>query len=249
MRPNERPRDELRAITIQPGFTSLPQGSVLMHCGKTMVLCTAMVEEKVPAFMKGSGEGWVTAEYSLLPGSTDTRSSREASKGKITGRTSEIQRLIGRSLRAVVDKKALGERTLWLDCDVLQADGGTRTTAITGSFIALCLALWKLRERGLISVFPVMDYLAAISVGMVNGQILLDLEYEEDAAADVDMNVVMTGSGKYVEIQGTAEAAPFSRSELDAMLALAETGIGRLITLQRGVLGEEVHRAIVDRQS
>ena len=247
MRPNKREPEELRGVEIQTHFTENPQGSVLIRCGQTMVLCTAMVEEKVPPFLKGSGQGWLTAEYSLLPGSTDTRTSREVSKGKVTGRTSEIQRLIGRSLRAVIDMKALGERTIWLDCDVLQADGGTRTTSVTGSFIALCLALRKLEEQGLIGVFPVKDYLAAVSVGIVAEQVLLDLEYVEDSAADVDMNVVMTGAGDFVELQGTAEAVPYNRKQLDAMLALAETGIRQLMALQREALGEEIHRAIIDR--
>ncbi|MDO4539760.1 MAG: ribonuclease PH [Syntrophomonadaceae bacterium] len=248
-RPHDRKADELRAVTIQPGFTVNPQGSVLMTCGRTMVLCTAMVEDKTPSFLKGTGEGWVTAEYSLLPASTDTRSPREASRGKITGRTSEIQRLIGRSLRAVVDMTALGERTIWLDCDVLQADGGTRTAAITGAFVALCLAAWELKQQGVIRDFPVRDYLAAVSVGILQATPLLDLEYVEDSVADVDMNIVMTGAGKYVEIQGTAEAAPFDRAELDALLALGEAGIRRLMELQRAALGEEIHHAIIDCQS
>jgi ribonuclease PH len=194
-RPGERKNDELRPVQMTPGFVNNPDGSVLIQTGKTMVLCTAMVEEKVPPFLKGSGTGWVTAEYSLLPASTDTRSTREASKGKITGRTSEIQRLIGRSLRAVIDFQALGERTIWLDCDVLQADGGTRTASITGSYVALSLAVQKLIASGILTQNPIIDYLAATSVGIVNGIPVLDLEYVEDSAAEVDMNVVMTGRG------------------------------------------------------
>jgi ribonuclease PH len=218
------------------GFVKNPDGSVLIQTGDTIVLCSAMVEEKVPPFLKGSGSGWVTAEYSMLPASTDSRSPREASKGKITGRTSEIQRLIGRSLRAVVDLKALGERTIWLDCDVLQADGGTRTASITGSFVALYLALEKLKVRGILAQNPIIDYLAATSVGIVNGVPVLDLEYVEDSAAAVDMNVVMTGRGDFVEIQGTAEGKPFSRLEMEQLLQLAEKGIRELISMQTVIL-------------
>ena len=235
MRPANRAFDELRPVRITAGFTKNPQGSVLIQTGDTMVLCSAMVEEKVPPFLKGTGSGWVTAEYSLLPASTDTRTQREASKGKITGRTSEIQRLIGRSLRAVVDLKALGERTVWIDCDVLQADGGTRTAAITGSFVALCLALNKLKEEGVLSTLPITDYLAATSVGIVAGETVLDLEYVEDSQADVDMNVVMTAKGEFVEIQGTAEGRTFDRHRLDELLAVAEKGIQELIVEQRKI--------------
>ena len=238
-RPEERKNDELRPVQMTPGFVKNPDGSVLIQTGNTMVLCTAMVEEKVPPFLKGSGTGWVTAEYSLLPASTDTRSSREASKGKITGRTSEIQRLIGRSLRAVVDFQALGERTIWLDCDVLQADGGTRTASITGSFVALSLAVGKLIAKGTLAQNPIIDYLAATSVGIVNGVPMLDLEYVEDSAAEVDMNVVMTGRGEFVEIQGTAEGKPFSRAEMDQLLQLAEKGIRELMNMQKNILTEE----------
>ncbi len=238
-RPGERKNDELRPVQMTPGFVKNPDGSVLIQTGNTMVLCTAMVEEKVPPFLKGSGTGWVTAEYSLLPASTDTRSSREASKGKITGRTSEIQRLIGRSLRAVVDFQALGERTIWLDCDVLQADGGTRTASITGSFVALSLAVGKLIAKGTLAQNPIIDYLAATSVGIVNGVPMLDLEYVEDSAAEVDMNVVMTGRGEFVEIQGTAEGKPFSRAEMDQLLQLAEKGIRELMNMQKNILTEE----------
>ncbi|HWQ76279.1 MAG TPA: ribonuclease PH [Syntrophomonas sp.] len=238
-RPGNRKNDEMRRVQMTPGFVENPAGSVLIKSGNTMVLCTATVEEKVPPFLKGSGSGWVTAEYSLLPASTDTRSPREASKGKITGRTSEIQRLIGRSLRAVVDFHKLGERTIWLDCDVLQADGGTRTASITGSYVALCLAVKKLLGQGIIAHNPVTDHLAAVSVGIVEGVPVLDLEYVEDSAAGVDMNVVMTGSGEFVEIQGTAEGKPFSRKEMDQLLQLAEKGIGELIALQKSILNEE----------
>jgi len=238
-RPGERKNDELRPVQMTPGFVKNPDGSVLIQTGNTIVLCTAMVEEKVPPFLKGSGKGWVTAEYSLLPASTDTRSPREAGKGKITGRTSEIQRLIGRSLRAVVDFQALGERTIWLDCDVLQADGGTRTASITGSFVALSLAVEKLIAQGALAQNPIVDYLAATSVGIVNGVPVLDLEYVEDSAAEVDMNVVMTGRGEFVEIQGTAEGKPFSRAEMDQLLLLAEKGIRELMSMQKNILTEE----------
>jgi ribonuclease PH len=239
-RPNNRLNNEMRTVKMTPGFTRQPDGSVLMQSGNTLVLCTAMVEEKVPPFLKGSGSGWVTAEYSLLPGSTETRTQREASRGKITGRTSEIQRLIGRALRGVVDMKALGERTIWIDCDVLQADGGTRTASITGSFVALCLALQKLRDSGAIDTLPVTDYVAAISVGIVDGEAVLDLEYVEDSQAEVDMNVVMTGAGEFVEVQGTAEGKPFSRERLHELLSLAEKGIKELVAMQKSVIGKEI---------
>lgn len=239
-RPNNRQHDEMRPVRLTPGFTKNPDGSVLVQAGDTMVLCTAMIEPKVPGFLKGTGTGWVTAEYSLLPSSTDTRTQREASRGKITGRTSEIQRLIGRSLRAVVDMKVLGERTVWIDCDVLQADGGTRTAAITGSFVALCLALMKLQAEGIIKEMPITDYVAATSVGIVDGEVVLDLEYIEDSRADVDMNVVMTGQGKFVEVQGTAEGQPFSRAKLDELLLLAEKGIQEIIALQANIIGKGI---------
>lgn len=239
-RPNNRQHDEMRPVRLTPGFTKNPDGSVLVQAGDTMVLCTAMIEPKVPGFLKGTGTGWVTAEYSLLPSSTDTRTQREASRGKITGRTSEIQRLIGRSLRVVVDMKVLGERTVWIDCDVLQADGGTRTAAITGSFVALCLALMKLQAEGIIKEMPITDYVAATSVGIVDGEVVLDLEYIEDSRADVDMNVVMTGQGKFVEVQGTAEGQPFSRAKLDELLLLAEKGIQEIIALQANIIGKGI---------
>lgn len=241
MRSNGRKNDQMRPVKIIPGFTRNPDGSVLVETGDTRVMCTAMVEERVPPFLKGSGTGWVTAEYSLLPGSTNTRTVREASRGKISGRTSEIQRLIGRSLRAVVDFKALGERTVWLDCDVIQADGGTRTASITGSFVALYLALQKLKNQGVLESIPITDYVAAISVGISGETLLLDLEYTEDSQAEVDMNVVMTGSGHFVEIQGTAEGRPFSDQELAALLELARKGIRELIDRQAAVIGEDLN--------
>ncbi len=237
-RPNNRQNNEMRPVRFTPGFTKNPDGSVLVQTGDTMVLCSAMIEPKVPSFLKGTGSGWVTAEYSLLPSSTETRTQREASKGKITGRTSEIQRLIGRSLRAVVDLEALGERTVWIDCDVLQADGGTRTASISGAFIALCLALMKLQAEGMLDKLPVKNYVAATSVGIVNGEVVLDLEYIEDSQADVDMNVVMTGRGEFVEVQGTAEGAPFSRDKLDELLVLAEKGIKEIFALQANIVGK-----------
>ena len=237
-RPDNRQNDEMRPVRFTPGFTKNPDGSVLVQTGDTMVLCTAMVEAKVPPFLKGSGSGWVTAEYSLLPSSTETRTQREAVRGKINGRTSEIQRLIGRSLRAVVDLPALGERTIWIDCDVLQADGGTRTASISGAFVALCLALMKLQAEGVIKQLPIIDYVAAASVGIVDGETVLDLEYIEDSRAEVDMNVVMTGRGNFVEVQGTAEGTPYSKARLDEMLALAEKGIQEIFDLQANIIGK-----------
>jgi ribonuclease PH len=211
---------------------------VLIEAGRTRVICTASVEDKLPPFLRGSGKGWVTAEYGMLPRATSTRNSREASRGKQSGRTQEIQRLIGRSLRAVTQLEALGERTVWIDCDVIQADGGTRTAAITGGFVALVLALQRLKERGTLKQIPVTDHVAAISVGIVKGTPLLDLAYDEDSTADVDMNVVMTGDGRFIEVQGTAEGAPFTRESHDTLLALAEAGIGELVSLQRELVGE-----------
>ena len=228
-----RGADQLRAVRITRGYTIHAEGSVLIEFGATKVLCTASVEEKVPGHKKGSGEGWVTAEYGMLPRSTHTRSEREAARGKQSGRTQEIQRLIGRSLRCVFDLRLLGERTIHLDCDVLQADGGTRTAAITGAFVAAQDAVSKLMAQGKLSVSPIRDQVAAISVGMVQGTALLDLEYTEDSACDTDMNVVMTGSGHFVEVQGTAEGAAFSRQQMDALLELAAKGIGELIALQK----------------
>ena len=239
-RPSDRLNDQMRPVRIIPGFLKHPDGSVLIETGDTRVLCSAMVEERVPSFLKGSNSGWVTAEYSLLPASTETRSPREAARGKISGRTSEIQRLIGRSLRAVVDLEKLGERTIWIDCDVIQADGGTRTASVTGSFVALYLALKKLQDNGTIEDIPIKDYVAATSVGIVEGIPILDLEYVEDSSADVDMNVVMTGRGDFVEIQGTGEKSVFSRQDLDVLLELAQKGIQELIALQKNILEEQI---------
>jgi ribonuclease PH len=236
IRSADRTADALRPVSIERGYTRHAEGSVLISFGATRVLCTASVEEKVPPHKRGSGEGWVTAEYGMLPRATHTRSDREAAKGKQSGRTQEIQRLIGRSLRAVVDLKALGERTIALDCDVLQADGGTRTAAITGAWVAAHDAVSWLLAQGRIAASPLRDAVAAVSVGVVKGTPLLDLEYVEDSACDTDMNVVMTGAGGFVEVQGTAEGAPFSRVDLDALLALADRGIRELVSLQRRAL-------------
>ncbi|WP_312790573.1 ribonuclease PH [Diaphorobacter nitroreducens] len=228
-----RALDQLRPIRITRHYTMHAEGAVLIEFGNTRVLCTASVEEKVPPHKRGSGEGWVTAEYGMLPRSTHTRSDREAARGKQSGRTQEIQRLIGRSLRAVFDLKALGERTIQIDCDVIQADGGTRTAAITGAWVAAQDAVNTLLAAGKISASPLTGAVAAVSVGIVQGQPLLDLEYVEDVACDTDMNVVMTGAGHYVEVQGTAEGAAFSRQEMDQLLALAEKGIAELVALQQ----------------
>jgi ribonuclease PH len=232
-----RTPDQMRPVRIQRGFSRHAEGSALIEFGDTRVLCTASVEERVPAFLRDRKQGWLTAEYGMLPRSTHTRSDREAARGKQSGRTLEIQRLIGRSLRAVTDLSMLGERTIQIDCDVLQADGGTRTAGITGAFIALHDAASGLAERGLLPGWPIRDFVAAISVGIVGGVPVLDLDYPEDSGCDTDMNVVMTGAGGLVEIQGTAEGAPFSRAEMNAMLALAERGIGQLIADQRTALG------------
>ncbi len=232
-----RRADALRPVTLERGYTRHAEGSVLVSFGDTKVLCTASVEEKVPPFKRGSGQGWLTAEYGMLPRATHTRSDREAAKGKQSGRTQEIQRLIGRSLRSVFDLTALGERTISLDCDVLQADGGTRTAAITGAFVAAHDAVTLLIAQGKLKANPMRDFVAAVSVGVVQGVPLLDLEYTEDSSCDTDMNVVMTGSGGFVEVQGTAEGAPFSRAEMDALLALADKGIRELNALQRQALG------------
>lgn len=229
---------QLRPVRITRGFTVHAEGSVLIEFGQTRVLCTASVEEKVPPHQKGSGEGWVTAEYGMLPRSTHTRSAREAAKGKQSGRTQEIQRLIGRSLRSVFDLKALGERTITLDCDVLQADGGTRTAAITGAFVAAADAVRSLMAQGLVTESPIRDHVAAISVGIVQGTPLLDLEYVEDSACDTDMNVVMTGSGSFVEVQGTAEGVPFTRAEMDVLLKLGQDGIAELVAMQQAALAQ-----------
>ncbi len=240
-RPEGRLATQLRPIQMIRGYTIHAEGSVLIAFGNTKVLCTASVEERVPPHKRGSGEGWVTAEYGMLPRATHTRSDREAAKGKQSGRTQEIQRLIGRSLRAIVDLKALGERTIAIDCDVLQADGGTRTAAITGAYVALQDAVAFLMAKGLLASSPIKDSIAAVSVGILNGQALLDLEYVEDSACDTDMNVVMTGSGHFVEVQGTAEGLAFTRPELNQLLDLASTGIGQLCQLQTQALALSTH--------
>jgi ribonuclease PH len=232
-----RAPDQLRPVRIDVDFVDNPAGSALIRMGRTLVLCTATVGEGVPAFLRGGGSGWVTAEYSLLPGSTDTRSEREASRGRLSGRTMEIQRLIGRSLRACIDLEALGERAIYVDCDVLQADGGTRTAAITGGWVALALACRRLLDAGAIARDPMRESVAAVSVGLVGGEVLLDLAYAEDSRAQVDMNVVNTGSGRLIEVQGTGEQDTFDRAQLDAMLDLAESGLAALAKLQREALG------------
>ena len=233
MRPSQRQSDELRPLSLTRGYTAHAEGSVLIQVGQTRVLCTASVETSVPPFLRGKGQGWVTAEYGMLPRATHTRSAREAAKGKQTGRTQEIQRLIGRSLRAVTDLAALGERQITLDCDVLQADGGTRCAAITGAWVALHDACAKLVADGVLPSNPLRDHVAAISVGIVDGQPVLDLDYAEDSNCDTDMNVIMTGSGGIVEIQGTAEGTPFSRDELNALVNLADAGIRDLVAAQK----------------
>ena len=237
MRLNDRAPHELRPTTITPDFLQHAEGSVLIEVGRTKVICSASVEERVPPFLRGTGKGWVTAEYGMLPRATSTRTSREAATGKVGGRTMEIQRLIGRSMRSVVRLAELGERTVWVDCDVIQADGGTRTASITGAFVALVMALDKMRQQSLIRSVPVNDYVAATSVGIVGGMPLLDLAYEEDSKADVDMNVVKTGDGRFIEIQGTAEAEPFGTDALTGLLALADRGIADLIGKQRAIVG------------
>jgi ribonuclease PH len=236
-RPSGRADDELRPVKLETGFLDNPLGSVLISVGATKVLCTATVDDRVPPFLKSKEEGWVTGEYAMIPGATNTRSMREVSRGRASGRTHEIQRLIGRAMRSIVDRKALGERTVWIDCEVLQADGGTRAAGITGGFVALTLALYRLKKAGAITGKPLFGQVAAVSVGLVSGRPLLDLEYAEDSIAEVDMNVACTDSGKFVEVQGTAESAPFSRAELDALLRRAEVGIERLLDLQREALG------------
>lgn len=238
VRSGQRAANQLRPVRITRGYTIHAEGSVLIEFGNTRVLCTASVEEKVPGHKKGSGEGWVTAEYGMLPRATHTRGDREAARGKQSGRTQEIQRLIGRSMRAVFDLKALGERTIHLDCDVLQADGGTRTAAITGAYVAAADAVGTLLASGKLNTSPIRGPVAAVSVGIVQGVPLLDLEYTEDSACDTDMNVVMTGAGHFIEVQGTAEGAAFSRRELDSLLALAEKGITELVALQADSLSK-----------
>lgn len=240
MRSDQRQANQLRDTTITPNYLMHAEGSVLIQSGHTKVICTASLEDRVPPFLRNTGKGWVTAEYGMLPRATTTRMTREASAGKVGGRTQEIQRLIGRSLRAITHLQALGERTIWIDCDVIQADGGTRTAAITGSFVALALALDKLRERDLLKGIPLNDYVAAISVGIVDGEVLLDLAYEDDSRAEVDMNIVKTGDGRFIEVQGTAEAIPFGRESLTKLLDLADQGIAQLMTKQREIVGHLV---------
>ncbi|MGB2601691.1 MAG: ribonuclease PH [Candidatus Omnitrophota bacterium] len=236
MRSDDRAANSLRKINIEKDYIKYPEGSCLFEVGNTKVICTASVEDGVPVFLKGQGTGWITSEYSMLPRSCQKRVARESSKGKKGGRTHEIQRLIGRALRGVVDLTALGERTIWMDCDVIQADGGTRCASITGSFIALCLALDHLKKQGVFDKLPVRHFIAAVSVGVVDGKSLLDLNYEEDSRAEVDMNVVMTDSDKFVEVQGTAEREPFSQPVMDELMQLAKDGIKSLVDKQKEVL-------------
>ena len=233
-----RSPSQLRPTTITPGFLAHAEGSVLIEVGRTRVICTASVEDRVPPFLRNSGKGWVTAEYGMLPRATSTRTQREASTGKVGGRTQEIQRLIGRSLRSVAKLNELGERTIWVDCDVIQADGGTRTASITGGFVAMALAMKRMKDMALIKDIPILDYVAATSVGIVDGTALLDLAYDEDSRAEVDMNFVKTGDGRFIELQGTAEGQPFDRRALDALMELAGNGIKELIGMQRAVVGE-----------
>jgi ribonuclease PH len=237
-RTDGRAPNELRPVKITPGFLAYAEGSVLIEMGNTRVICAASLEDRVPPFLRNTGQGWLTAEYAMLPRSTQTRTSRETGRGGPSGRTHEIQRLIGRSLRAVADMKALGERTLTIDCDVLQADGGTRTAAITGAYVAFALAASRLLKAGKISKSIILNQVAAVSVGIVNNAPLLDLKYDEDSRAEVDMNIVCTGDGRFIEVQGTAEREPFSRSQMDELLALAATGINSLVQLQRNAIGE-----------
>ncbi len=236
-RDNGRNYDELRPVKFTRNYTKYAQGSVLVEMGETKVICTATIEDRVPPFLKNSGKGWITAEYSMLPSSTQGRKVRESSRGKVEGRTQEIQRLIGRALRSVVDLDALGERTLWIDCDVIQADGGTRTASITGAFVALVDALNKLKEEGHLEYIPVRNFVSAVSVGIIEGKPMLDLCYTEDSTAKVDMNIVMTDKGEFVEVQGTGEEAPFTRQDLMDLLSLGEKGNTELIKLQKNILG------------
>jgi len=238
MRPDGRNANDLRDIKITCNYLNTAEGSALIEMGGTKVICTATIENKVPLFLKDQGRGWVTAEYSMLPRATSIRTMRESSSGRVGGRTHEIQRLIGRAMRSVVELNALGEKTIWLDCDVIQADGGTRTAAITGAFVALKLAINYAMENKIIGKRAIKDYVAAVSVGIIGGEPRLDLSYLEDSTAEVDMNIVMTGSGKFIEVQGTAETEPFDRSRLNAMLDLAESGISKIIAVQKEALGE-----------
>src|SRR6188472_2087180 len=241
-RTDGRAAGQLRDTTITPHYMPHAEGSVLVEAGRTRVICTASVEDRVPPFLRNTGKGWVTAEYGMLPRATSTRTQREASAGKVGGRTQEIQRLIGRSLRSVTKLTELGERTIWVDCDVIQADGGTRTASITGGFVALVLALQRLREMAVLKAVPIVDYVAATSVGIVDGTALLDLAYEEDSKAEVDMNFVKTGDGRFIELQGTAEGLPFDRRALDALMSLADSGIKDLIDIQKSIVGEIVKK-------
>lgn len=237
-----RNNNETREIKITRNYLRNPQGSVLIECGNTKVICTATIDDKVPPFLKGTGEGWITCEYGMLPGSTQTRKARESTRGKVDGRTAEIQRLIGRALRSVVDLNKLGEKTIWIDCDVIQADGGTRTASITGAFVALVDAINSMDSVNRFECYPIKNFVAAISVGIVDDEILLDLCYEEDSNAKVDMNIVMTELNQYVEIQGTGEENPFTKDEMFQLLGLAEEGINKLISLQKQALGDAASR-------
>lgn len=252
MRIDGRVNDQLRPVTITRNYIKHAEGSCLIEVGDTKVICTASLEDRVPPFMRNGGKGWITAEYSMLPRATETRNARESAKGKLSGRTMEIQRLIGRALRSVVSLEAMGERTIWLDCDVIQADGGTRTASITGAFVAMVDAMSKLVQNGTWKKLPITDYLAATSVGIIEGNAMLDLNYKEDSTAIVDMNVVMTGAGKYVELQGTGEEAPFDANQLQELLALAQAGITGLIDAQKlalADLAEYIHSAVPQQVS
>jgi ribonuclease PH len=237
MRANGRLSDKMRDLKITKNFLRFPEGSVLVEMGETKVICGVSIEDKVPQFLRNSGKGWLTAEYSMLPRSTQTRSMREATAGRVGGRTHEIQRLIGRALRAILNLDVIGERTIWVDCDVIQADGGTRTASITGGYVALVEAFWNMKRRGVIDKIPLRDSVAAVSVGTVDGEALLDLSYEEDSKADVDMNFVMTGKGMLIEVQGTAEKAPFSKEQFDTMYQYAVKGINEITRVQKIALG------------
>ena len=237
MRNNGRANDKIRDLKISKSFLKYAEGSVLVEMGETKVICGVSIEDKVPPFLRNSGKGWLTAEYSMLPRSTHTRSTREAVQGRVGGRTHEIQRLIGRALRAIVNLDVIGEKTIWIDCDVIQADGGTRTASITGGYVALVDALWNMKRRGVIDKIPLRDSVAAISVGLVNGEIVLDLSYEEDSRAEVDMNFVMTGKGMLIEVQGTAEKTPFSKEHFDTMYQYALRGINEITRVQKQALG------------
>jgi ribonuclease PH len=236
MRTDGRKPRQLRPLTITPGYLKTADGSVLIEMGDTKVICTAKLEERVPQFLRNSGKGWITAEYGMLPGSSQVRIGREASRGKIGGRTHEIQRLVGRSLRAIADLRSLGEKTIWVDCDVIQADGGTRTASITGAYVALREAVSSWLMKGILAADPIKDSVAAVSVGIIDGKVLLDLSYEEDSRADVDMNFVMTGAGKFVEVQGTAESAPFTSKQMERMTEIAQDGIRELLKAQKKIL-------------